>query len=261
MNIHFLVLARDSNFVNAKCEELDNMKLSYTIICGEEFNHKNIIYREPKGKYDAINYGYKTIPKNTDIVALNDVDTKIYNINHAINVFQKYNVALLFSKVRVGSGPQKLFYKILDSLRRILLIAASGELMLIRHDFLKKIMPLKSCKSEDSYILFKVLELGGKVIFCEDTFVLTNRTSMTKEEEAYKRRTVGGIYQALSMSKPPFKVKLFYTILPLISPLLLVLGKKGYYWFRGIVKGYVDYLRGDRSGSWKSNYSVIGVSK
>jgi hypothetical protein len=76
-----------------------------------------------------------------------------------------------------------------------------------------------------------------------------------EQEEVYKRRTVGGIYQALSMSKPPIMVRLFYTLLPFASPLLLILGRKGYYWAKGILSGYVDYARGDRSASWRQTYS------
>jgi UDP-glucose 4-epimerase len=31
-------------------------------------------------------------------------------------------------------------------------------------------------------------------------------------------------------------------------------GKKGYYWAKGILSGYVDYARGDRSASWRPAY-------
>ena len=31
-------------------------------------------------------------------------------------------------------------------------------------------------------------------------------------------------------------------------------GEKGYYWAKGILSGYVDYARGDRSASWRPAY-------
>jgi cellulose synthase/poly-beta-1,6-N-acetylglucosamine synthase-like glycosyltransferase len=126
--------------------------------------------------------------------------------------------------------------------------------MVLRYDALRRILPLKKCKSEDSYISFKVLEQGGRIAFCEDCCVETVRTASSEQEEGYKRRTTGGIYQALSMTKPPAIVRLFYTLLPFISPLLLLAGKKGYYWSKGILLGYTDYIRGDRSGAWKPSY-------
>jgi hypothetical protein len=127
--------------------------------------------------------------------------------------------------------------------------------MLVRQRFLERILPLKRCKAEDSYMLFKILETGGKVAFCEDCYVVTERTSSSDQEESYKRRTVGGIYQALAMSKPPLVVRLFYSLLPFVSPLLLVLGRNGYYWSRGILLGFVDYARGDTTGAWKATYN------
>jgi hypothetical protein len=85
--------------------------------------------------------------------------------------------------------------------------------------------------------------------------VTTKRTGNARQEEDYKRRTVGGIYQALSMTNPPIIVKLFYMLLPFVSPLLLVLGRKGYYWTKGILLGYVDCARGDRTTTWKPTYA------
>jgi hypothetical protein len=133
-------------------------------------------------------------------------------------------------------------------------ITASGELMLMRREVLSKILPIKPCKAEDSYLLFKVLEFGYKTIFCQKSYVLTERTKKAEDETNYKRSTTTGLYQALSYTKPPVVVKLFYTILPLMSPLLLVLGRKGYYWMNGILLGFIDYLRGDRNGYWKAIY-------
>lgn len=35
---------------------------------------------------------------------------------------------------------------------------------------------------------------------------------------------------------------------------LLILGKKGYFWMRGILLGVTDFLLGDRSGIWLPTY-------
>jgi hypothetical protein len=255
MKVFFLVLARDASAVDEKVRELTRLGCPYLIVCGERVNHPNVVYREPKGKYDAINFGLRFVPSNTDVVAFNDVDTEIHNFKAVLRLIQNENVSLVFVRVNVKHGPQLTFYSFLDALRRRIPIAASGELMLIKYRFLKSIAPLKGCKAEDSYILFKVLENGGKAVFCEECYVTTKRTLRAEQEEVYKRRTVGGIYQALSMCKPPVMVRLFYTLLPLASPLLLVLGKKGYYWTKGILSGYVDYARGDRSASWRPAYA------
>jgi hypothetical protein len=126
--------------------------------------------------------------------------------------------------------------------------------MLIRYDVLKRIIPIKPCKAEDSYILFKVLESDAKAVFCDECYVETERTKIAEKEEAYKRKTVGGIYQALSYAKPPCAIRLFYAILPIACPLLLVFGKKGYFWTKGILLGLKDYLRGDRTGVWQPTY-------
>lgn len=249
MNIHFLILARDENHVNEKIKEIEKLGYQYLIVCGEKSNLQNIIYRAPRGKYDAINFGFKFIPKETDIVVLNDVDTKIKNVEWAIRHFRNSEIGLVFCKISVTEGPQKTFYKILDSIRKRLFIAASGELMLVLYEELEKIIPIKPCKAEDSYILFKVLE-NKKIIFTDKCYVNTVRTETVEQEEDYKRRTVCGIYQALSYTKPPILIKIFYYLLPFASPLLLLTGKKGYYWMRGIILGVSDYLRGDFSGTW-----------
>ncbi len=142
--------------------------MPYLVVCGEEIARSNVVYRERKGKYDAINYGTKFIPKDVDIVALNDVDTKIYNLEKALKNLCSKNAALVFTKVSVKRGPQKSFYALLDFIRRRLPITASGELMLIRREVLMKIIPIKPCKAEDSYILFKVLELKQRVFFVKN---------------------------------------------------------------------------------------------
>lgn len=255
MRVFFVVLARDASLVEKKSVELERMGYPYVIVCGEKTNRPNVLYRQPKGKFDAINFGLNYVPSATEVVAFNDVDTEIHNFEDALQMMSDASVSLVFAKVNVRRGPQSTFYSFLDPLRKRIPIAASGELMLIKYRFLKSITPLKGCKAEDSYILFKVLENGGKTVFCEECYVTTKRTSRARQEEVYKRRTVGGIYQALSMSKPPIMVRLFYTLLPFASPLLLVLGRKGYYWTKGILSGYVDYARGDRSASWRQTYA------
>lgn len=254
MKTFFLVLARDQTHVDEKIEELRVLGVPYIIVCGQKLNHPNSVYREPRGKYDAINFGFRFIPKDTNIVILNDVDTKITNFELALRYFQSEDIALVFVRVCVKEGPQKFFYGILDRIRRRLLIAASGELMLIRYDLLKTIIPIKPCKAEDSYLLFKVLELKHRCIFSEECYVETERTRTAEKEEKYKRKTVCGIYQALSFTRTPFLIKMFYMALPFASPFLLVLGKKGYFWMNGILLGVKDFLQGDRSGVWQTTY-------
>jgi len=254
MKLFFLVLARDEEYVDEKVEELKGLGVPYLIVCGKRLNHPNVVYREPRGKYDAINFGARFVPKNVDVVALNDVDTKISNFRAALQHFDSKKVALVFAKVSVKEGPQKLFYVILDLIRRRLPIAASGELILIRHDVLTMILPIRPCKAEDSYILFKVLEFKHKAVFCEECYIETERTKTAGKEEVYKRRTVAGMYQALAYTQPPHLVKLFYVLLPIACPLLLVLGKKGNFWMKGILLGLIDYLRGDRTGVWQPTY-------
>jgi len=255
MKVFILVLSRDTSALDAKMAELDSLGYPYLVVCGQKTDRRNVVYREPKGKFDAINFGLELIPPDTDIVAFNDADTEIHNFEAVLRLLQDERVSVAFVKVQVTGGPQQTFYSFLDPLRRRIPIAASGELLLVRYKVLKEILPLKKCKAEDSYLLFKILESGHKAAFCEKCYVRTKRTTFAEQEEQYKRRTVGGIYQALSMSKPPLMVRFFYTILPFASPLLLILGRKGYYWTKGILLGYVDYARGDQSGSWKATYS------
>ena len=177
------------------------------------------------------------------------MDTKIHNIRAALSHLASKDVGLVFAKVSVD-GPQKLFYRFLDFVRRRIPVTASGELMLIKNGMFDKVLPLKPCKAEDSCILFKVLELKQKAIFSEECFVYTQRTKIIRKEEDYKRRTVTGLYQALTYTRPPSFVRLFYILLPLICPVLLFSGKSGFYWTKGILRGFADYLRGDRIGSW-----------
>jgi cellulose synthase/poly-beta-1,6-N-acetylglucosamine synthase-like glycosyltransferase len=254
MNLFFLVLAIDERYVEEKIRELTNFGFPYLIVCGKPLNHPNVLYREVRGKYDAINFGVRFVPKSADVVVLNDVDTKIHNLQDALNCFDKNEYALVYARVTVKRGPQTLFYMILDFIRRKIQVAASGELMLIKHAVLKEVLPIKPCKAEDSFILFKVLELKYKAAFCEECYVETERTKTPDKEVNYKRRTVAGLYQALSYTKPPPIIRVFFYTLPFASPLLLVLGKRGYFWMKGILLGLSDHLRGDKTGSWQQTY-------
>ena len=254
MNFFFLVLARDERHVAEKIKELESHEISYLIVCGKPIDHPNVLYREARGKYDAINFGARFVPKSVDVVVLNDVDTSIHNIQAALGCFESNECALVYARVVVKGGPQTQFYIILDFIRRQIPIAASGELMLINRGILGEILPMKPCKAEDSFILFKVLEMKQKAIFCEECYVETERTKAAEKEVLYKRKTVVGLYQALSYSKPPLIIRVFFFFLPLVSPLLLVLGKKGYFWMKGILLGLSDYLRGDKTGSWQTTY-------
>ena len=254
MNVFFLVLARDKGHVYEKIAELDTLGYPYRIICGEKIDHPNVVYQPAKGKFAAINFGLTLIPDDVDIVAMNDVDTHIHNFHLALNYFNQPNVALVFGTEQVNEGPQELFFRIFNPIRRLIPAAGSGELMLVRKNILLSLIPIKPCKAEDTYILFKVLEAGHKIVFCHNCFAETERTKTAANEELYKRKTVTGIYQALSYSHPPLSIRLFYLCLPFASPLLLVIGGKGYYWMRGILLGLADYLQGDRSGIWKTDY-------
>lgn len=251
MKLFALVLARDTQHVDDKIKELEEIGIPFVIVCGEKVDDERVVYRRARGKYDAINYGACFLPRDADLILMNDVDTRMFNLNSALKYFHDNDVGLVFARVSVSGGPQKTFYKLLDFIRRLVPITASGELIIIRRELFEKIVPMNPSKAEDSYIMFKVLEYKKRAIFCEHAYVETVRTQTAQSEETYKRRTVGGLYQALSLSNPPLIIRLFYFALPLGSPLLLVLGKKGYYWMRGILLGFTDYLRGDKSGQWK----------
>jgi len=253
MSLFFVVFARDGKYVFEKIRELEKFNVPYVIVCGEHINHPKVVFRPPIGKYDAINFSLRLIPKDVNIVALNDVDTKIYNFEAALCHLKNKRVGLVFAKDVVKSGPQVLFHQLLFSILRIFPILANGDLMLIRRNILEKIH-LMPCKAEDAYILFKVLQLGYHAIFCEECYVETEKSKNEKEEEIYKRRTVAGIYQALSYTRPPPLIRLFYALLLFLFPLLLISGKKGYFWMKGFLLGYMDYLRGDRSGVWQTAY-------
>jgi len=221
--------------VKEKIVELEEMEVPFLIICGERVNHPSVIHREARGKWDAINFGAQFLPKGADVVVLNDVDTRIHNLDDAIH-YLNANVDLIYCRVNVPHGPQVKFYKILNPIRRRFHVAASGELMLIRREVFERVLPIPPCIAEDSYILFKALEFGYQPFFSSRTYVTTERTANSEDEEAYKARTTVGIYQALRYSKPPLWIKAFYTLLPVIAPLLALAGEDGRAWAKGIEK-------------------------
>ena len=247
--IFFVVLARTKDGVKEKIAELENLGIPFVIVCGEKTDHPNVVYRPKKGKFDAINFGAKFLRPETKVVCLNDVDTRIYNFEKSLSKLSK-GLVLVFCKVRLDSGPQVHFYSLLDRIRSSLPINSSGELMLVERRVFDRILPIPPCKTEDNYISFRVLELGYKLFFCEDCWVETKRTQTLDEEERYKTRTVTGLYQALSLTEPPILVRVFYLILPFLTPLLLLQGRRGLAWANGILHGFTNFLRGDKEGKF-----------
>ncbi len=231
----FLVLARDRNHVGRKIAELEKMDVPFLVVCGEKFDHPAVVYREARGKWDAINFGSRFVPKEFDVIVLNDVDTSIHNFEHAIQHLDAKK-DLIYCRVKVSGGPQVKFYRILNPIRRRLHVAASGELMLVKRRVFESVLPIPPCIAEDSYILFKALELRYRAHFCTKTYVTTERTVNAEEEEVYKTRTTLGIYQALTYAKALPWIRVFYRLLPLTSLLLVVAGEDGMAWVRGIRK-------------------------
>jgi hypothetical protein len=252
----FVVLARDRSFVKEKRTELEGLGVPFIIVCGENIQQPHVVFRAPVGKYDAINFVLQAnlIPKNSEIVAFNDVDTKITGFNSMLQRFTDPKVGIAYATELVKEGPQRNFFNIFNPVRKLFPLAASGELMLMRTKLLHQILPLKPCKAEDTLIMFRALELGNKVVFCDNCFAETVRTKTGPKEELYKRKTVAGIYQAVSFTNPPPMVRLLYSMLPILAVLFMVTGRDGYYTFRGILLGFLDFKRGDRSGTWKTNY-------
>jgi hypothetical protein len=82
MNLFFLVLARDEMHVDKKIEELKRLAVPYLIICGKRLNHPNVVYREPRGKFDAIKFGARFVPENVSVVVLNDARADKRSFNH-----------------------------------------------------------------------------------------------------------------------------------------------------------------------------------
>jgi hypothetical protein len=252
----FVVMARDRSFVKEKTVELESLGVPFIIVCGENINQPNVVFRAPIGKYDAINFVLQAnlIPKNATIVAFNDVDTKIRGFSSMLQRFKDPKVGIAYATELVKDGPQRNFFAVFNPIRKLFPLAASGELMLMRTRLLNQILPLKPCKAEDTLIMFKALELGNEVVFCDDCFAETDRTKTGQKEELYKRKTVAGIYQALSFTNPPPMVRLLYSILPILSAVFIIMGSNGYFTFRGILLGFLDFKRGDRSGTWKTTY-------
>jgi hypothetical protein len=231
----FIVCARDRQNVKEKILELERMNVPFVIVCGEKINHPNVAYRKAMGKWDAINFGAKFVPKEADVIVFNDVDTRIHNFEYAFQCLNS-KVDLVYCQVKVSEGPQVKFYRILDPMRKSFHVCASGELMLVKKRVFEHVMPIPPCMAEDSYILFKALELGYRAHFCTRAFVTTSRTVDDKEEEAYKTRTTLGIYQALEYVRPPPWIRIFYALLPITAPSLAIVGKDGRVWVRGINK-------------------------
>jgi cellulose synthase/poly-beta-1,6-N-acetylglucosamine synthase-like glycosyltransferase len=239
----FIVSARNQQNVEKKIIELENMQVPYIVVCGERVNYPNVVYRKAKGKWDAINFGSQFVPRDADVIVLNDVDTRIHNFEHALSHLNN-DADIVYCKVNVPKGPQVKFYKIADPIRKRFHIFASGELMLIRRDVFERTLPIPPCIAEDSYMLFKALELGYHAYFCTKAYVTTERTTNAEEEEAYKARTTIGIYQALKYTRPPPWIRTFYKLLPLTAPLLVLAGKDGIVSMKGIGKALGMILKG-----------------
>jgi cellulose synthase/poly-beta-1,6-N-acetylglucosamine synthase-like glycosyltransferase len=243
INLFFIVLARDQRHVREKIMELENMRIPYLIVCGEKMDHPKVVYREARGKWDAINFGSQFVSKDADVVVLNDVDTRIHNFEHVLSHLYD-GIDLVYCRVNVTKGSQVKFYRIADPIRKRFHIFASGELMLIKREVFKRVLPIPPCIAEDSYILFKALELGYRAHFCTKTYVITERTINTKEEENYKARTTLGIYQALKYTRPPPWIRTFYGLLPMAAPLLALAGEDGKAWMRGVKRAVGMILTG-----------------
>lgn len=46
------------------------MQASYIIVCSEKIDHPNVVYREARGKWDAINFGAKFVPRKLMLLRL-----------------------------------------------------------------------------------------------------------------------------------------------------------------------------------------------
>ncbi len=79
-------------------DELEKIGVSFLIVCGEIFDHPNVVYRRNGGKWDAINYGASFIPKETQVIVLNDVDTQICNFIEAFKHLNPFPWVLFIVK-------------------------------------------------------------------------------------------------------------------------------------------------------------------
>lgn len=254
-SVFAIIVTRDLRALGDKLKSFDDLEIDYVIISGEPSRNPRVRYREPMGKFDALNYGFDLIPQNKSLVILNDSDTIVENIEKGFEWFSDPRVGLVHGSIQVTGGPQVLFYRILYGVMNLIgPVVANGEFMIIRKNVLKKIVPLPPCKAEDSLLAFRVLQAGLKVVRDNRITVITTRTKRASKEEDYKRINVCGLYQALSLSSPPIMIRVFYSVLPLFAPLLLIAGGTGRFWLRGIIEGFVDYLRGDKSGFWQPTY-------
>lgn len=228
--------------VESKIREIESYGFPYLVVCGEEMAIDGVEFRRPIGKWDAINYGYRSVPDDTDVVAINDVDTTIHEMDSALSLTSRFD--LVYCAVNPGTGPQTSFYTFADPLRARLNLFASGELMMIRKRTLDKLIPIPACMAEDSYLLFKALELNFSVRFCREAYVTTLRTTTAAEEAAYKERTTLGILQALDYSRPSFAIRLFYLALPLFALPLMLMGENGHAWASGILSAVKLHTEG-----------------
>jgi hypothetical protein len=242
MKLFILVLARDGRMVGDKVKDLKARGFPYLVVCGERLETQGVAYREALGKWDAINFGYQFVPHDTDVVAINDVDTAIHGLDFALALASRFE--LVYCAVRPGEGPQKSFYAFADPLRERLNLFASGELMLIRKTSLDRLMPIPPCMAEDSYLLIKAMELHQTVKFCRDAYVTTSRTANAAEEIAYKERTTLGILQALDYAKPSVPIRMFYLTLPLLAIPLMLMGENGRAWGSGISRAVRLHTQG-----------------
>jgi hypothetical protein len=242
VSVFFLVLARDHRMVESKIRELESYGYPYAVVCGEEMSAKGVAFRKPEGKWDAVNFGCELVPDGVDIVAVNDVDTTIHELGFALGLASKFD--LVYCAVRPDGGPQRSFYAFADPLRERLNLFASGELMLIRKKVLDALLPVPPCMAEDSYLLFKAMELKRSVSFCRDTYVTTARTENAAEEVAYKERTTLGILQALDYAKPSALIRVFYRALPLLAIPLMLMGANGRAWGVGVVRASRLHMQG-----------------
>jgi hypothetical protein len=245
-----LVPARDRSAVDAKIRELRALGLEYLIVCGEPVQSDHFLYRPLAGKYDALNAGLAQLLPKADIVILNDVDTRIEDIQGPLELLKRTGADMVFCHVGVESGPQRRFYRLLDLIRDYVPVASSGELVIARASSLARVMPIPPTRAEDTWLMFKFRELGRTVLFWNGPAVTTRRTETYAEEAAYKQRTVCGIYQALAITRPGATVSWFYALLPFISPTLLLTGPGGRAWCQGILLGLADFLHGSKSGSF-----------
>jgi cellulose synthase/poly-beta-1,6-N-acetylglucosamine synthase-like glycosyltransferase len=243
------VLARNAKLIQTKIYEIERIGLPFIVICGENFPDSRVVQRAPVGKWDAINYGYGLIPRETDVVVLNDVDTEIHGLEHMLSsVVEGSDFA--YAAVRPSGGSQPKFYAIANPLNRVLKIFAMGELVVIRKKVLDNLMPIPPCLAEDTYLLFKAMELNYKVDFCEDAYVNTIRTSSISEEVLYKERTTLGILQALDYTRPPPWIILFYRSLPILAAMLMLGGEDGRAWARGIMRAIRLHIEGSNRTSF-----------